>query len=472
MSRLRAGDKVQLTIESIVPGGDGLGRYEGMPIFVARTASGDVAEIEIFDARKDFARGRVAKLIQPSTQRVEPPCKLFKVCGGCQWQHVNYEAQLNYKQEIVRQAIRRINNLSPDTVRSTIGAADNFFYRNKVQFPVKHPANSRRLLAGYYEQDSHELVNIKHCPVQPQTFDELLGQVKELAEANNITAYNEHMQKGLLRHICMRQGANGQLLLTLVVNLTSNKELPAGLKQLADKIKSDNAQLAGICINFNDKPGNKIYGEVTQILSGQDFIEEHLASHLAQAPQSLRLGLNLKVSATSFFQIHHAQTEALLDVILETVLTDVPSSTDTLPVIVDAYAGVGTIALWLAGMASRVVAIEESPSAAKDAVENIKNNQASNVEFHRGKVEEVFPRLNIKPDILILDPPRKGVARTVIEHTLKLKPKKVIYVSCNPATLARDLTELAEKYKILSIQPIDMFPQTFHIESVSVLELA
>jgi 23S rRNA (uracil1939-C5)-methyltransferase len=468
MSALRTGDKIQLTIDSLVAGGDGIARHEGQPVFIARTAPGDIAEIEIFDARKDFARGRVNKLIQPSKQRVEAPCKLFKVCGGCQWQHISYEAQLQYKQQVVKEAITRIGKLQADIVLDTIGAAEPFYYRSRVQLPVKNPTNSTRLLAGYYEQDSHDLVNIKHCPVQPAAFDELLNQVKEQAELYGISAYSEHTLTGVLRHICMRQGADGQLL-CLVVNMKPKQSPPADLLDLARTLQNDNPNLVGVCINYNNEPGNRIYGDVTQVLTGQDFITEHLVSHLADAPQQLLKGIDFKVSTNSFFQIHHAQTEIMLDLILKATLDTSPA----LPFIIDAYAGVGTIALWLASVASQIRAIEESPSAAADAVENIKLNHAANVDFRHAKVEEILPQLNaegVKPDIVILDPPRKGVSKKVIENVIELQPRKIIYVSCNPATLARDLNELAGKYEVKHIQPIDMFPQTFHIESISVLE--
>jgi 23S rRNA (uracil1939-C5)-methyltransferase len=481
MSSLRTGSKAQLTIDSLVSGGDGLARHAGpegqLPIFVARTAPGDIVEVEIFDARKDFARGRAVKMVEPSTQRVEPLCKLFKVCGGCQWQHISYEAQLQYKQDVVKEAIKRIGKLSvdmADMVRETIGAKEPFYYRNRVQMPVKNPARSTRMLAGYYEQDSHDLVNIKHCPVQPAAFDELLEQVKQQCEEHEITAYNEHTQTGVLRHICMRQGADG-LLLCLVVNMKPKQIPPADLQAMARALESRNPNLVGTCINYNNEPGNRIYGGVTQGLVGQDFITQHLESHISSAPEILQTGLDFKVSATSFFQINNAQTVVMLDLILEAVLAgnaaSLPSS--QAPIVIDAYAGVGTIALWLAPLASRVIAIEESPDSAADIIENIKLNGMTNVDFHHAQVEEVLPQLHaqgIQPDILILDPPRKGVTKTVIESTLKLQPAKIIYVSCNPATLARDLNELSQKYNVKSIQPVDMFPQTFHIESISILE--
>lgn len=490
--RLQAGQKARLTIEVLVAGGDGLARHNGMPIFVSRTVPGDVAEIEIFDARKDFARGRVVGMIEPSSQRVEAPCKLFKVCGGCQWQHMTYEAQLQYKQEIVRQAVKRASAIEPEVVLPTMGAVEPFYYRNKVQFPVKNPQDSKRLLAGYYEQDSHELVNIKHCPVQPKAFDYLLAQVKEHAEAHDITAYEERTQTGILRHVCIRGADNGELLLTLVVNLkcdmrqqgapqirktksTSRKlqqeDVPANIRALAHTLKSHNPNLVGVCVNFNDRPGNRIYGDVTKILEGRDFIIDHLISHYDNAPDQLRKGLSFQVSATSFFQINRPQTERMLDVILE----GATSKFQRAPLIVDAYAGVGTIALWLAFTATRIIAIEESAQAASDAAANIKLNQTTNVDFRQGSVEEILSKLiaqDEKPDIVILDPPRKGVSDKVIECVLKLHPSRIIYVSCNPATFARDLDKLDRQggYKTISIQPIDMFPQTFHVESVSVLE--
>lgn len=473
--KLARNQKLISRIESIAAGGQGVCKHEGTPIFVDRAVPGDLAELELYDVRKDFAHARIVKLVEPSDMRTEAPCKLFKVCGGCQWQHIKYEQQLALKTDIVRQVIQRIAGLNPDLVKNAIAAADPLNYRNKVQFPVAQPKNSDRILAGYFKEGSHELVNIKHCPVQPGKLDELLERAKEAAESAGLPAYDEKTHSGLLRHFFFRHSAFFKTsLLTIVLNARSD-QLSEFKRRLNAFVKEmDRGDLAGICVNFNPSKGNRILGNQTLCLSGQDFIIERLQSLHASAPQKLKDGLDFKLSPASFFQVNSAQAVALMDLVLDEVLSFCSQEEGVAhPLIIDAYAGVATIAQWVAPLAEKVLAVEEIKAAVDDARGILQMNAIENVELIEGTVESVFPDLlhaQTKADIIILDPPRKGVDKTALEAAAGMKPKRIIYVSCNPATLARDLRLLAEMgYRTKSVQPVDLFPQTYHVESVSVL---
>lgn len=470
--------KLTVDIESMAPGGQGFTKKPGIPIFINRAVPGDSAEIELYDLRKDFAHARISRLLTPSNLRAEPPCKLFKVCGGCQWQHIGYEHQLNFKTDIVKQAIQHIGHLNPQLVLPTIGARNPFYYRNKVQFPVAQPKNSTRILAGYYKEGSHELVNIKHCPVQPEPLDHMLEAAKDALEKHGFDAYDENNHNGLIRHICGRYSfSEEQTLLTFVINANNEQfeALRPGLSVMAEELLEGNNQIAGISINLNPGRGNRIMGTVTIPLAGSPFLIENLRSDRADAPPLLSAGVSFRLSPTSFFQVNSDQAALLLDLVLDAVKDWRGFNPEQpVPLIVDAYAGVGTIAFWLSTVAERVLAVEEVPDAVTDGEEIRALNEIENVEFCSGTVEEIFPQFladGLIPQIIVLDPPRKGVPAEVLQMAAAMAPERIIYVSCNPATLARDLERLkALGYESKSIQPLDMFPQTHHVESVTVID--
>jgi 23S rRNA (uracil1939-C5)-methyltransferase len=479
---LRKGQLLTVSIQSLAAGGEGVSRDCGMPIFVNRTAPGDAVEVRLFDVRKDFARAEVVSVLAPSPVRAEPPCKIFKICGGCQWQHIGYADQLEAKADIVRQAIKHIGRLDPQLVKPTIAAEQPLFYRNKVQFPVGVVPSTGRILAGYYKQNSHELVNIKHCPVQPEPLDRALGITKECLEREQLSAYDESTHTGLIRHIAQRYSFSGdQVLVTIIINAKSPlpTALEQKLKRVANSLMSSMPEVIGVCLNFNSSKGNRILGDVTHCLAGEQFILEKLRSHLPNAPEQLKKGLDFRLSSTSFFQVNSIQAEVLLDQVLLAVTGTTSDDGQELnikvPYLIDAYAGVGTMASWLASVADRILAIEEMGSSVIDGKINLALNGLTNVEFVQSKVEVEAPKLvaaGITADVVVVDPPRKGIDPLGLEALVKLAAKRIVYVSCNPATLARDLRLLQDRgYVTRRIQPIDMFPQTFHIECVSVLEL-
>ncbi|MBI2810676.1 MAG: 23S rRNA (uracil(1939)-C(5))-methyltransferase RlmD [Candidatus Melainabacteria bacterium] len=448
---LSKGQRHQVTIESLAPGGEGVAKSLGPPIFINRVVPGDVVEVELFDVRKDFAKAKVTQIIKPSEHRAEPPCPVFKVCGGCQWQHMTYEYQLTAKEDIVKQALKHIGKLDAAIVKPIIGAEENLHYRNKAQFPVKHPQGSDRILAGYYRQDSHDLVNIKHCPVQPEPMDHLLDLVKNICEEHAISAYDERSHKGLLRHINIRYSfEHRKSLLTLVLNASAtsaddfqNLKCHDAVMGAAQALTDAIPDLIGVSINLNNERGNRILGDLTFPIHGGDRIQEVLRTTRADFHEKLRQGLKFDLSSSSFFQVNTHQAVKLLE---QAYLPIAELKKENLQ-IVDAYAGVG-----------------------------------------EGRVEEVLLDLrneHVSVDVVVVDPPRKGMSSEAIEALLWAEPELIVYVSCNPATLARDLkalelgltksTEDGDKevfvgYKTKQVQPVDLFPQTFHVESVSVLE--
>ncbi|MCB9472017.1 MAG: 23S rRNA (uracil(1939)-C(5))-methyltransferase RlmD [Candidatus Obscuribacterales bacterium] len=482
------GDRLELIIESLEPGGQGVAKTDGFPIFLDRAAPQDKVRAYVYDVRKSFALAKIEELLEASPQRITAPCPVYDKCGGCQWQHLDYDAQLAAKKEIVIQALTRIGGLSADLIQPPLGAAHQMRYRNKAQFPVRSHGSGSGMIAGYFEKNSHNLVDIDACPVQPEDLDDIFRLLKESCIRQAIEPYEEGTHSGLLRHMLIRKShASGEALVTLVVNLKGPEELD---KELLEKFKAIAADLmnvlptvAGFCINFNPKRGNRILSDDTVCLVGSAVIEEVLESKDRR--------MRFRLSSNSFFQIHSEQNIVMLDKILQEVEQ---SGYEGKPVIMDAYAGVGTIALWLAPLAARVYAVEENPFAAADGRTNALLNNAGNIDFREGKAEVVLEKFlddGINIDILILDPPRKGLSESVLNSVLKLAPEHLIYVSCNPTTLARDLKLLEagltkdecsdgeekeeEKisrsgYKTLRVTPIDMFPQTYHVESVASLK--
>ncbi len=482
---LSKGRRIRLTIESLAPGGDGVGHFEGVAIFVGRVVPGDVVDVELFDVRKSFARGKAITIHQRSNDRIEPVCSVFDRCGGCQWQHVSYDSQLQTKQSIVRQALRHLDGVE---IEETLPAPETFHYRNKAQFPVQRTSKGH-LIAGYYEEGSHRIVDLNTCPVQPKPLDSVLEAVKRLFIEHRISAYDEENHKGLIRHICARESDfNKDVLVTLVLNANSHKELAdkqAAFATIATEMMERLPCVKGVCLNFNAEKGNKIFGDTTLCIRGNAEIEEVLRSSLPERPARLKDGIKFRLSSQSFFQINTKQAANLFDEVYAQVAKLSKRSASPLKVL-DVYAGVGAIAMWIADLAQSIVAVEDHATAVRDGLSTLALNNIANIVFAEGRAEEVLSRM-VKEgdffDVAIIDPPRKGASAGVLEALLKLAPASIIYVSCNPQTLARDLKILQDGvlqdgegkqvytgYKTVRVKPVDLFPQTYHIESVATLE--
>ena len=378
-----------------------------------------------------------------------------KICGACQLQFIDYEAQLKYKKEIVQDTMKSIYGDEVD-VRDVIPSPIIKEYRHKIQYPIGQTKESKRILAGYYKAGTHELVNIKHCPIQPNYCDEIIDFIRIKAQELGVTGYNEELHKGELRHVVIRSSyLNKQNLVILVVN--SEKKLKK-IAKLAKLIFEELNNIAGVGINFNTQKTNLIMGDNTQILFGNSFIEESLCDK------------TFKVGAKTFFQVNPLSADNIFKYIKRYV-----EENYTKPTILDAYAGITAFGIALSDVASKIVSIEEVKESVEFAKQVAEKNNINNIEFHQGDAGSFLSKESILErqfHITILDPPRKGCSTNSLDNTLKLTANKIIYVSCNPATLARDLKYLkSHGAEVEYIQPFDMFPHTYHIENVAIIDL-
>ncbi|RZT16528.1 23S rRNA (uracil(1939)-C(5))-methyltransferase RlmD [Fictibacillus sp. BK138] len=442
-------DIVDLTHE-----GAGVARVNGFTLFVPNTLPGERAKVKVIGVKKGFGFGRLEELIKASRERVEPPCPIYKWCGGCQLQHLSYDGQLEYKRKQVEDVLTRIGKLEGVPVLPTLGMGDEpWRYRNKAQVPVGE--RDGRIITGFYQKRSHEIVEMDSCIITGDTNDDAVQAVKEIVNKYNITAYDEQKHKGILRHIIARYGkTTGDLMIVLVTN---GKDLPQR-KKIIEDITAALPEIKSIVQNVNSKRTNVIFGDETRVLWGAEYIHDYIGD------------IKFAISARSFYQINPDQTKVLYDQALKYAEL---SGDET---VIDAYCGIGTISLFLAQKAKKVYGVEIVSEAIEDARRNAELNNITNAEFAVGKSEDVIPKWKkqgITPDVIVVDPPRKGCDEELLKTIIEMKPERVVYVSCNPATLARDLRVLKDGgFKTVEVQPVDMFPQTTHVEAVAKLVLS
>ncbi|MEE3717821.1 23S rRNA (uracil(1939)-C(5))-methyltransferase RlmD [Tumidithrix elongata RA019] len=450
---MQQGQTISLEITDLADSGDGVGRHEALVVFVPDTVPGDRIEAKLVKVKHSYANASLTKILAPSPHRIRAACIVADKCGGCQWQVVSYDFQLQIKQNQVAQALQRIGKFDPEAIAGwmdpIIGAPSDLHYRNKVTYPLDKTQEGK-VRAGYYQKGSHKLVNLNQCPVQDRRLDLFLENVKLDIQKQGWLIYDEQYHRGLLRHFSLRIGRQtGQVLLTLI---STSWDVP-GLEEQANAWLEKYPQLVGVMLNHNSIRTNTIFGAETRCIAGRDFVEERFA------------GLTFQLRADTFFQVYTEQAEAMVSVIQEEL------GLQGHELLLDAYAGIGTISLPLAQSVKQVIAIEIQPQATQQAILNAQMNGIDNIQFLTGKVEDLLPTLEIQPDITILDPPRKGCEPSAIAHLHSHPSQQIAYVSCNPATLARDLNLLCadNAYRITRIQPFDFFPQTSHVESVTFL---
>lgn len=444
-------EQYQVLVEDLTHDGAGVAKVDGYPLFIQNTLPGEVASVVVTKANKTYGFAQLLQIIKESNERIEPACIHYGKCGGCQLQHMSYSAQLRAKQKQVKDAITRIGGLEDVIVHPTIGMDDPWRYRNKSQIPVGE--RNGKLVAGFYQKRSHHINDIDRCLIQHEVNDDVVNTVKKIAQSFGIRAYDEEKHRGTLRHIIARHGKKTDDL--MVVLVTNGKQLP-NKKKIVEAIKEELPNVKSIVQNINMKRTNVILGDETIVLWGDEYIYDYIGD------------IQFAISARSFYQVNPEQTKVLYDKTLEYAnLTGKET-------VIDAYCGIGTISLFLAKRAKQVYGVEIVPDAIEDAKRNAKLNDIKNVEFAVGKAESVMPAWyeeGIRPDVIVVDPPRKGCDETLLETMIAMKPKRIIYVSCNPATLARDLRILADgSYKVEEVQPVDMFPQTTHVECCVSLE--
>lgn len=447
---LSKNDKIELTIDALTSEGSGVGRYNGLTVFVRGTVPQDKIIAHIIKRSKNYAIGIIDKILQPSPERIESDCPYSKKCGGCSFRHMTYDEELKYKKSRVQDALNRIGHLDIK-VDEIIGADDLSHYRNKAQYPVD--ISDGEMFAGFYAYKSHRIIPCADCKLQPAEFEKGLEAFAKWIESENITSYNEQTGKGLLRHIYFRKGfATGEVMACAVINGNSipNGELLVSL--LREKVDG----LTSVAVNINKEKTNVILGKETSIIWGEKYIRDSL------------LGKDFLISPNSFYQVNHNQCEKLY-----AKAKDFAGLIGT-ETVLDLYCGVGTIGLTMAENVKQLVGIEIIPQAIENAKENAKINHITNAQFicaDAPKGAEILKKQGVNPDVIILDPPRKGCGKSLFDTIEQLSPKKIVYVSCDSATLARDLAILKEKgYEAKKVSAVDMFPRTPHVECVTLIE--
>ncbi|WP_018249221.1 23S rRNA (uracil(1939)-C(5))-methyltransferase RlmD [Orenia marismortui] len=445
------GDIVEIELESLAHGGDVVGRIDGYAIFIPQGVPGEIAKVKITQVKKNYGRGEIIEVIEESEDRITPSCPFSDRCGGCQVQHINYQAQLDHKQKIVRDNIERIAKLTDIKINPVKGMDNPFFYRNKAQFPLAKNEEGK-VITGFYAPGSHKLIAIDKCGIQHPLINRISERTVELIEEYELSIYNEKKHQGLLRHLVVRVGVcTNQAMLIFV---TKDNKFPEARK-IAKRLMADIPELLSVQHNINPKKTNVVLGKLTKTLAGDDHIFDYIGR------------IKYKISPLSFFQVNTLQAKVLYDQAVEYAgLTGQEK-------VIDAYCGLGSITLYVSDQSQEVYGIEVVEEAIEAAKENAEFNGIENCHFQAGKVREVLPELKKEfiPEMIIVDPPRKGCHEEVLKTFVEMEPERIVYVSCNPSSLARDLKYLdAHGYETVEIQPVDMFPQTYHIENVALIK--
>lgn len=447
MVPVKKNEVYKIDIGGMTHEGQGVGRIDNFTVFVDGPIKGEEVEIKIIKVNKNYAVGKLLNVIKASPDRVEPVCKVFNRCGGCSLQHMSAQAALRFKTDLVTENIRRIGKLKDVVVHDTIGMEKPLNYRNKAQYPVGRLKDD--LVVGFYAKKSHDIVDSPECRIQHSLSDKAKIIVKRFLEDNKISVYDEVTGKGLVRHVMTRMGFNtGELMVVLVLNGKSLPKQDKLVKLLTEEIP----EIKSIVLNVNTANTNIILGPRNIVIFGEETITDYIGK------------FKFKISPLSFFQVNPVQTEVLYNKALKYAgLTGEET-------VFDLYCGIGTISLFLSEKAKKVYGVEVVEEAIRDAKENAKLNVVDNVEFLVGEAEKIIPDMyqkGVRADVVVVDPPRKGCDEVLLDTLVSMSPERIVYVSCNPATLARDLAFLAERgFEVVEVQPVDMFPWSTHVECV------
>ena len=431
-------------------GGEGIAKIEGFTIFIPNAIKGEKCEILIVKVLTSHAYGKILKIIQASPERVEIDCSTYKRCGGCDLRHMTYENTLELKKNAVQSLVNKSLKQKVEAEK-TIGMENPFYYRNKAQYPLGLDKDGNPAF-GIFAQRTHTIIPIDKCFIQTEISQEIAKTILEFIKENNIPVYNEENQTGLFRHIVVKVGKyTNEVMCILVINGKNFPKEEGLVELLCNKYKN----IRTIVKNINDKNTNVILGRENINLYGDGYIEDKLGDY------------TFKISPLSFYQINPVQAERLYNIAIES------ANLNKEDILFDLYCGIGTIGIFASKYVKKVYGIEIVEQAIKDAKENAKMNDIQNIDFMVGDVEQAFDELinkkNIIPTAIIVDPPRKGLDDRTIENIIKVSPNRLVYISCNPATMVRDLAKLEDTYTITKIQPVDMFPYTKHVECVAVL---
>ena len=432
--------------------GEGIPKINDFTIFVPNAIKGEKVKILIVKVLKSYGYGKIIELLEKSIDRVESDCNTYKRCGGCSLRHIKYEKTLEMKQNAVQSLVNKFLKNKIE-VQKTLGMENPYYYRNKAQYPVGKNSEGKAQI-GVFANRTHEIIPIQECYMQNKKSQEVAKFVIEFINANNISVYNEKTRKGLVRHIVTKVGVKtNEIMCVLVIN---GKEIPKE-KELVTEVTKKFPEVKTIVKNINTQNTNVVMGKENIVIYGNGYIKDQLGKYI------------FKISPHSFYQVNPIQAENLYNIGVQAANI---SKND---IVFDLYCGIGTISLFMAQYAKKVYGIEIVEQAIQDAKENAKINNIENAEFIAGDVENVLDDLikikKVIPDVIMIDPPRKGMDNKSVENILNIKPKKLVYISCNPATLVRDLAKFEEEYEVKTIKPVDMFPFTSHVECVAVLHI-
>lgn len=444
---IKKNDIITLNINGMTSEGSGVGRYEGLAVLVPQSAPGDILKVRIIKVSKKYAVGKIEEIIEPSEERCEIDCPVFKVCGGCEFRHITYEAELKHKEQRVKDAIKRIGGLSEEIVSSIIPSESVLRYRNKAQVPVSKNKDGK-VIMGFYANHSHRIVDTDDCLLQPEVFTKIQSAFKTWCSTSGNTIYDESLHKGCIRHLYIRYGEFTNEIMVCVVAASKPKNTGALIDELC---KIDG--VVSILLNINKENTNVVLGNEYITLFGKSDISDKL------------FDLELSIKPQSFYQVNHKQTEVLYAKAKEY------AQMDKNKVLLDLYCGTGTIGLTMVRDAKELYGADIVESAIIDADINAKTLGIDNAHFicaDAGKAAEYFFKKGINPDVITIDPPRKGCTPEVIKTLKSMNPEKIVYISCDPATLARDLKLFDEEgYKTTIVTPVDMFPRTANVECVA-----
>lgn len=451
---IKKGQEFPLTIKRLGINGEGVGYFKRQVVFVPGALPGEEVVVTVTDVKEKFSEAKIKKIRVKSKDRIQAPCPIYDQCGGCQLQHLDYKAQLREKKDIVRQAFERHTSLQVDNLplKETVGMDDPWNYRNKSQLQVGK--KKEEIIAGLYGINSHQLIDISECMVQHPATNKVTQTVKGILQDLNISIYDERKNKGVVRTIVTRVGfSTGDVQLVLI---TATKDLPRR-ELVIEEIKRRLPEVKSVLQNINGRKTSLIFGDETKHLHGEEVIQEALGD------------LQFELSARAFFQLNPIQTVKLYDEVKKTAeLTGEEK-------LVDAYCGVGTIGLWLAPHVKELRGMDVIPESIEDARRNAKKHGFEHALYEVGKAEDLLPKWlkeGWRPDVFVVDPPRTGCDRKLLEAMIKVKPKRIVYVSCNPSTLAKDVDVLMKAgFKLKILQPVDMFPHTAHVETVAQIVL-
>lgn len=430
--------------------GEGIAKIDNFTIFIPNAIKGEKIKVLIVKVLTSHAFGKILEIIKPSEHRIEEDCTTYKRCGGCNLRHVDYEETLNIKQNAVQSLVNKTLDNKIE-VKPTWGMGNPYHYRNKLQYPIGVDKNGNPTI-GVFANRTHDIIPVEKCMIQNEKAEQVAKYVIDIIKQYNLSVYDEKTGKGLMRHVVVKIGfRTNEIMVILVINgdtLPSAKDIAKDLQSVCHSVRT-------VVVNSNKKNTNVILGNKNTNILEEGYIEDFLGDYC------------FKISPLSFYQVNPVQAEALYNIAIEAANI---TKNDT---VFDLYCGIGTISLFAAKYAKKVYGVEIVEQAIEDAKSNAKINNVDNVEFIAGDTENILSDLinvqHVIPDVVIVDPPRRGLDNTSINNILKILPKKVVYISCNPASLVRDLHMLEEKYDISMIQPVDMFPFTSHVECVAVL---